>query len=85
MTNDTNGVPQGPNFRTAMILALLANALQPAVFPMFVAGPHRRRRTCSIWRWALRKAGLEISAEPSSLGAKLVGIIESNNRHRHES
>jgi|HubBroStandDraft_3_1064219.scaffolds.fasta_scaffold666435_2 hypothetical protein len=33
MTNDTNAVPQGPNFRTAMILALLADALQPAVFP----------------------------------------------------
>jgi tetratricopeptide (TPR) repeat protein len=33
----------------------------------------------------LRKAGLEIAAEPSSPGANLVGIIESNNRHRHES
>jgi len=33
----------------------------------------------------LRKAGLEIAAEPSSPEANLVGIIESNNRHRHES
>jgi TolB-like protein len=33
----------------------------------------------------LRKAGLEIAAEPSSPDANLVGIIESNNRHRHES
>ncbi len=33
----------------------------------------------------LRKAGLKIAAEPSSPGANLVGIIESNNRHRHES
>jgi hypothetical protein len=33
----------------------------------------------------LRKAGLEIAAEPSSPEANLVGIIESNNRHRHVS
>jgi TolB-like protein/cytochrome c-type biogenesis protein CcmH/NrfG len=33
----------------------------------------------------LRKAGLEIATEPSSPDANLVGIIESNNRHRHES
>jgi hypothetical protein len=33
----------------------------------------------------LRKAGLEIAVEPSSPEANLVGIIESNSRHRHES
>jgi hypothetical protein len=33
----------------------------------------------------LRKAGLEIAAESLSPQANLVGIIESNNRHRHES
>ncbi len=38
MTDDSIVVSPGPRFRTAMVLAILADALQVAVFPLFVAG-----------------------------------------------
>jgi len=38
MTDDTITISPGPRFRTAMVLAILADALQVAVFPLFVAG-----------------------------------------------
>lgn len=38
MTEDTITISPGPSFRTAMILAIVADALQIAVFPLFVAG-----------------------------------------------
>lgn len=38
MTNDTITVSPGPNFRTAMLLAIAADAFQLVVFPLFVAG-----------------------------------------------
>jgi len=38
MTDDTITISSGPRFRTAMVLAILADALQVAVFPLFVAG-----------------------------------------------
>jgi hypothetical protein len=38
MTNDTITVSPGPNFRTAMLLAIAADALQLVIFPVFVAG-----------------------------------------------
>ena len=38
MTDDTIVVSPGPRFRTAMVLAILADALQVVVFPLFVAG-----------------------------------------------
>jgi hypothetical protein len=38
MTDDTIIVSPGPRFRTAMVLAILADALQIVVFPLFVAG-----------------------------------------------
>jgi len=37
MTDDITVSP-GPNFRTAMLLAIAADALQLVVFPVFVAG-----------------------------------------------
>ncbi len=38
MTQDTITVSPGPRFRTAMILAMVADALQIIVFPLFVEG-----------------------------------------------
>ena len=38
MTDDTITISPGPSFKTAMILAVLADALQIVVFPLFVAG-----------------------------------------------
>jgi hypothetical protein len=38
MTDDTITISPGPRFRTAMVLAVLADALQVVVFPLFVAG-----------------------------------------------
>ena len=38
MTDDTIIISPGPRFRTAMVLAILADGLQVAVFPLFVAG-----------------------------------------------
>jgi len=38
MTDATITISPGPRFRTAMVLAILADALQVAVFPLFVAG-----------------------------------------------
>ena len=38
MTDNTIVVSPGPRFRTAMVLAILADALQVVVFPLFVAG-----------------------------------------------
>ena len=49
MTDDTITISSGPRFRTAMVLAILADALQVAVFPLFVAGGlHRLLMTSSI-------------------------------------
>jgi hypothetical protein len=38
MTEDTITISPGPRFRTAMILAVVADALQIVVFPVFVQG-----------------------------------------------
>ena len=38
MTNDTVTISPGPRFRTAMILAIITDALQIVVFPLFVEG-----------------------------------------------
>jgi hypothetical protein len=38
MTDDTITISPGPNFRAAMLLAIVADALQLVVFPLFVAG-----------------------------------------------
>jgi hypothetical protein len=38
MTDDSISVSPGPKFKTAMLLAVLADALQLVVFPMFVEG-----------------------------------------------
>jgi hypothetical protein len=38
MTDDTITISAGPRFKAAMILAIVADALQLAVFPLFVAG-----------------------------------------------
>jgi hypothetical protein len=38
MTDDTITISAGPRFKAAMILAIIADALQLAVFPLFVAG-----------------------------------------------
>src|SRR5271168_2454612 len=38
MTNDTITILPGPRFRTAMMLAIVADALQIVVFPLFVQG-----------------------------------------------
>jgi hypothetical protein len=38
MADDTITISPGPNFRTAMILAIVADALQIVVFPVFVEG-----------------------------------------------
>ena len=38
MTSDTITISPGLRFRTAMILAIIADALQIVVFPIFVAG-----------------------------------------------
>ena len=38
MTDDPIIITPGPNFKSAMILALLADAVQLIVFPVFVAG-----------------------------------------------
>ncbi len=38
MTDDTITISPGPNFRTAMLLAIAADALQLVIFPAFVAG-----------------------------------------------
>lgn len=37
-TDDTITISPGPNFKSAMLLAILADALQLVVFPLFVAG-----------------------------------------------
>ena len=38
MTQDTVTISPGSRFRAAMILAIIADALQIAVFPLFVGG-----------------------------------------------
>lgn len=38
MTDDAITISAGPRFKAAMILAIIADALQLAVFPLFVAG-----------------------------------------------
>jgi hypothetical protein len=38
MTDETITISPGPRFRTAMILAIIADALQIIVFPIFVEG-----------------------------------------------
>ncbi|MGC1963822.1 MAG: hypothetical protein WA676_13890, partial [Candidatus Sulfotelmatobacter sp.] len=38
MTDDAITISPGPRFRTAMILAVIADALQIIVFPAFVEG-----------------------------------------------
>ena len=38
MTDDEITISPGPNFRSAMILAIIADALQVVVFPLFVQG-----------------------------------------------
>ncbi|MGA2102527.1 MAG: hypothetical protein ABSG34_15585 [Candidatus Sulfotelmatobacter sp.] len=38
MTDDSITISPGPKFKTAMLVALLADVLQIAVFPMFVEG-----------------------------------------------
>jgi hypothetical protein len=38
MTDDTVSISPGPSFRSAMLLAIAADALQLVVFPLFVAG-----------------------------------------------
>jgi hypothetical protein len=38
MTDDTITISPGPHFRSAMLLAIVADALQLVVFPLFVAG-----------------------------------------------
>jgi hypothetical protein len=38
MTEETITISPGPRFRTAMILAIVADALQIVVFPVFVEG-----------------------------------------------
>ena len=38
MTDDSITISPGPSFRTAMLLAIVADALQLVVFPLFVAG-----------------------------------------------
>jgi hypothetical protein len=38
MTDDPITITPGPNFKSAMVLALLADAVQLVVFPVFVAG-----------------------------------------------
>ncbi len=38
MTDDTITISPGPRFRTAMILAMVADALQLIIFPLFVEG-----------------------------------------------
>ena len=38
MSEDTITISPGPRFRTAMILAIIADALQIVVFPVFVEG-----------------------------------------------
>lgn len=38
MTEETITIAPGPNFRAAMLLAIVADVLQLAVFPVFVAG-----------------------------------------------
>lgn len=38
MTDDVVTISPGPQFKTAMILAVIADALQIAIFPFFVEG-----------------------------------------------
>ncbi len=38
MTDDSITISPGPQFRTAMLLAIVADALQLVVFPVFVEG-----------------------------------------------
>jgi hypothetical protein len=38
MTQDTITISPGPSFRTAMMLAIVADALQIIVFPIFIEG-----------------------------------------------
>jgi hypothetical protein len=38
VTNDTVTISPGPRFRAAMVLAIVADALQIVVFPLFVEG-----------------------------------------------
>jgi hypothetical protein len=38
MADDSVSISPGPQFRTAMLLAILADALQLVVFPVFVEG-----------------------------------------------
>ena len=44
MTDDSITISPGPKFKTAMLVALLADVLQIAVFPMFVEGALSPRR-----------------------------------------
>ena len=38
MTDDSVTIHPGPQFKTAMLVAVLADALQLVIFPLFVAG-----------------------------------------------
>ena len=38
VTHDTVTISPGPRFRTAMMLAIIADTLQVIVFPLFVEG-----------------------------------------------
>src|SRR5438445_2342495 len=38
MTNDSITISPGPSFKTAMLVAMVADALQLVIFPIFIAG-----------------------------------------------
>ena len=48
MPDDTITVSPGPQFRAAMLLAIVADAFQLIVFPLFVAGALSPLTTSSI-------------------------------------
>ena len=55
MPDDSITISPGPQFMSAMLLAIAADALQIFVFPAFVAGALSPPTTCSTWaspsRW----------------------------------
>jgi len=55
LTRDINHSLAGSRFRAAMILAIIADALQIVVFSLFVEGADRPLMTFSIRYW--RRAG----------------------------
>jgi ascorbate-specific PTS system EIIC-type component UlaA len=54
VTHDAITISPGPRLRAAMILAIIADALQIVVFPLFVRALNRRLTTYSTWEWGLR-------------------------------